>query len=87
MRLKSSLIFTAISILIFTFMSTTSIVQIDKVFSKTLVSSDGNSSFFEDKGDKMGHNVGDILGIILGARQKKLQTVMYLTLAPVNLQI
>ena len=71
MRLKSSLIFTAISILIFTIMSTTSIVQIDKVFSKTLVSSDGNSGFFGDKVDKMGHNVGDILGIIFGGKAGK----------------
>jgi hypothetical protein len=47
-------------------MSTTSIVQIDKVFTKALVSSDGNSGFFGDKVDKMGNNVGDILGIIFG---------------------
>jgi hypothetical protein len=71
MKLKSSLIFTAIVILIFTIMSTTSIVQIDKVFSKTLVSSDGNSGFFGDKVDKMGHNVGDILGIIFGDKAGK----------------
>ena len=71
MRLKSSLIFTAMIILIFTIMSTTSIVQIDKVFSKTLVSSDGNSGFFGDKVDKMGHNVGDILGIIFGDKAGK----------------
>jgi hypothetical protein len=52
-------------------MSTTSIVQIDKVFTKALVSSDGNSGFFGDKVDKMGHNVGDILGIIFGDKAGK----------------
>jgi hypothetical protein len=52
-------------------MSTTSIVQIDKVFTKALVSSDGNSGFFGDKVDKMGNNVGDILGIIFGDKAGK----------------
>jgi hypothetical protein len=71
MRLKSSLTFIAIVILTFGIMSATSIVQMDKVFARTLVSSDGNSGFFGDKIDKMGNNVGDILGIIFGDKASK----------------
>jgi hypothetical protein len=68
-------------------MFTTSIVQIDKVFTKALVSSDGNSGFFGDKVDKMGNNVGDILGIIFGDKAGKTPDSKVPTLAPVNLQI
>src|SRR5215210_841849 len=71
MRLKSSLTFIAIVILTFGIMFETSIIQIDKVFSKTLVSGDGNSGFFGDKADKMGNNVGYILGIIFGDKAGK----------------
>lgn len=71
MRLKSSLTFIAIVILTFGIMFVTSIVQIDKVFAKTLVSNDGNSGFFGDKANKMGNNVGDILGIIFGDKVGK----------------
>ena len=65
-------------------MSATSIVQIDKVFAKTLVSSDGNSGFLETRLIKWVTMLEISSVLFLATRQAKFQTVMNSDLAPVN---